>query len=156
MTWVIWGMMTTWRRVTTPTTMKICSSGSADDVVSSLGNYDQEFNNALSSDRSAILPNTRPKQASYNKPDDWRERNRIGLTNLKRQLQSCIDSLAPDLSGSFDLRLGSNSRWGQQQLLRDNEEPIVWHQPILDEYWNRLEAEIDQQRQQEIVTILIT
>jgi len=116
------------------------------------GDYDREFDDALSFDRGAISPDIRPTQESYNKPDDWRERNRSGLTNLKRQLQSCIDSLAPDLSGSFDLRLGSNSRWGQQQLLRDNEEPIVWHEPILDEYWGELEAEIHQQRQQEIVT----
>ena len=26
----------------------------------------------------------------------------------------------------------------------DNEEPIVWHEPILDEYWNRLEAKMNQ------------
>jgi hypothetical protein len=34
----------------------------------------------------------------------------------------------------------------------DNEEPIVWHEPILDHYWDRLEAEIDARKQQEIVT----
>ena len=42
------------------------------------GDYDQEFDDALSSDRSAVVPTTRPTQASYNKPDDWRERNQIG------------------------------------------------------------------------------
>jgi hypothetical protein len=26
----------------------------------------------------------------------------------------------------------------------DNEEPIVWHEPIVDEYWNRLEAKMNQ------------
>jgi hypothetical protein len=36
--------------------------------------------------------------------------------------------------------------------LRDNEEPIVWNEPILDCSWEELEAEIDQQRQQEIDT----
>ena len=111
------------------------------------GDYDNDFDNALSSDRAVPLPTTRPTQASYNKPDDWRERNRIGLTNLKRQLQSCIDSVMPDLSGSFDLRLGTNINLRLimgQQLLMDNEEPIVWHEPILDEYWNRLEAKMNQ------------
>jgi hypothetical protein len=29
----------------------------------------------------------------------------------------------------------------------DNEEPIVWHEPILDHYWDILEAEIDRMRQ---------
>ena len=38
----------------------------------------------------------------------------------------------------------------------ENEEPIVWHEPILDRYWDVLEAEIDLRRQQEIVTILLT
>jgi hypothetical protein len=55
------------------------------------GDYDQEFDDALSSDRSAVVPNTRPTQASYNKPDDWVERNRIGLGKVKEQLQNCID-----------------------------------------------------------------
>ena len=38
------------------------------------------------------------------------------------------------------------------QQLVDNEEPIVWHEPILDEYWGRLEAEIDRRKQLGIVT----
>jgi hypothetical protein len=33
-----------------------------------------------------------------------------------------------------------NTRWHQQ--LMNNEEPIVWHEPILDEYWNQLEEAI--------------
>jgi hypothetical protein len=109
------------------------------------GVYDQEFDDALCLDQSAILPNIRPTQVSYNKPDNWRERNRIGLTNLKRQLQDCIDSVTPDLSDSFDLRLDRNINLRLirgQQLLMDNEEPIVWHEPVLDEYWNKLEAKI--------------
>ena len=109
------------------------------------GVYDQEFDNALSFDRGAISPDIRPTQESYNKPDNWRERNRIGLTNLKRQLQDCIDSVTPDLSDSFDLRLDRNINLRLirgQQLLMDNEEPIVWHEPVLDEYWNKLEAKI--------------
>ena len=52
------------------------------------GDYDQEFVNALSSDRAVPLPTTRPTQASYNKPDNWRERNRIGLEKVKEHLQS--------------------------------------------------------------------
>ena len=38
------------------------------------------------------------------------------------------------------------------QQLVDNKEPIVWHEPILDEYWGRLEAEIDRRKQLGIVT----
>jgi hypothetical protein len=34
----------------------------------------------------------------------------------------------------------------------DNEEPIVWHEPILDEYWNNLDAAIDRRKQQETGT----
>jgi hypothetical protein len=34
----------------------------------------------------------------------------------------------------------------------DNEEPIVWHEAILDHYWDQLENEIDRRKQQEIVT----
>jgi hypothetical protein len=63
----------------------------------------------------------RATQASYNKPDNWRERNRIGLEQVvKEKLQYCIDLLAPDLSCSFNLDLRHNSRQ-EQQLLMDNE-----------------------------------
>ena len=43
-----------------------------------------------------------------------------------------------------------NNLWAQQLI--DNEEPIVWHEPTLDEYWDQLETEIDRKKQQEIVT----
>ena len=36
---------------------------------------------------------------------------------------------------------------GRDQRLMNNEEPIVWHEPILDRYWDVLEAEIDRMRQ---------
>ena len=102
------------------------------------GDYDQEFDNTLNSDRG-VIPPVRPTQASYNKPDDWRERNQIGLMNLQEQLQTCIDSVTRDKN--VDLKLIHNS---YQDQLMDNEEPIVWHEPILDEYWNRLEAKMNQ------------
>ena len=80
---------------------------------------------------------------SYNKPDDWVERNRIGLEKVKRQLQSCIDSVSP----KFELALiHHNIGWDQRM---DNEAPIVWHDPILDRYWDQLEELI---KQQDIVT----
>jgi hypothetical protein len=41
-----------------------------------IGDYDTEFDDALRSDRSVTLP-ARPTQASYNKPDNWVERNQI-------------------------------------------------------------------------------
>jgi hypothetical protein len=36
--------------------------------------------------------------------------------------------------------------------LTNGEEPIVWNEAILDEYWDQLEAKIDGRKQQEIVT----
>jgi hypothetical protein len=43
---------------------------------------------------------------------------------------------------SVCLHLTHNSVCGQ---LLDNEEPIVWHEPIFDEYWDQLEAKMNQQ-----------
>ena len=42
------------------------------------GDYDAEFDNALNSNQT-LPPTLMPKQASYIKPDNWRERNRDGL-----------------------------------------------------------------------------
>ena len=39
--------------------------------------------------------------------------------------------------------------------LIDNEEPIVWHEPILDRNWDVLEAEIDRMRLLDRVTDII-
>ena len=99
------------------------------------GDYDTKIEDVLSSDRTLHLQNTRPTHASYNKHLNWVERNRIGLENIIQHLQTCIDSVTRD--NSFYLNLTHNP------ILMDNEEPIVWHEPILDEYWGRLEAEID-------------
>jgi hypothetical protein len=100
------------------------------------GNYDIQFEAALSFDRSenGTLPD-RFTQASYNKPDNWRERNRIGLERVKAQLQTCIDSVSHDTS--FNVELEHN------RYLDQDEEPIVWHEPILDRYWDRLEKKVD-------------
>jgi hypothetical protein len=106
------------------------------------GEYDAEFYNALSLDRAVPLSNTRPTQASYNKPDNWIERNRIGLKKIKGQLQNYIHSVSHEQS--FDLMLTHNIYEGE---LMDNEEPIVWHEPILDRYWDLLETKIDRMRQ---------
>jgi hypothetical protein len=102
------------------------------------GNYDIQFEAALSLDRSGIEPDMHT-QALYNKPDNWRERNRIGLEKVKEQLQSCIHSVSYDKT--VNLKLIHNDQWYQ---LGDNEEPIVWHEQILDEYWDQLEAKIKQ------------
>jgi hypothetical protein len=111
------------------------------------GDYDIEFDEALTFDRGLIeiLPSMMPPQASYNKPDNWRERNRIGLDRVKRQLQECIANVR---KSKLDLFLTHNI-YGHQLI--DNEEPIVWHETILDEYWGELEAEINRKRQQEII-----
>jgi hypothetical protein len=50
------------------------------------GDYDDEFDDKLNNDRGVTLPD-RLTQASYNKPDNWRERNRIGLEKVKERLQ---------------------------------------------------------------------
>jgi hypothetical protein len=72
------------------------------------GDYDQEFDDKLNSDRSAVVPNTRSTQASYNKPDNWVERNRIGLEKVKSEgaatilhQLACCHTL---LSALWDLR----------------------------------------------------
>jgi hypothetical protein len=46
------------------------------------GDYDAEFEEALRCDRNTV-PLVRATQASYNKPDNWRERNRDGLEKIK-------------------------------------------------------------------------
>jgi hypothetical protein len=112
------------------------------------GNYDAEFDDALILNRSETLPNE-PTQASYIKPDNWVERNRIGLEKTREQLQSCIESVL--LGNTFELNLTHNTDY--HDTLMDNEEPIVWHEPILDEYWGRFEEEIDARRQVDIVDI---
>ena len=117
------------------------------------GDYDTKIEDVLSSDQTLSsdptlnLQNNRPTHASYFKPANWVERNRIGLENVIQHLQTCIDSVTHD--NSFNLELTHNV-YGHQ--LMDNEEPIVWHEPILDEYWGRLEAEIDRRKQLDNVT----
>jgi hypothetical protein len=106
--------------------------------------YDVKFDDALCLDRSSPLPVrsiARPTQASYNKPDNWRERNRIGLDKIKGQLQNKIHSVSHDQC--VGLMLTHNI---YEEQLMDNEEIIVWHEPILDRYWDVLEAEIDRMR----------
>ena len=111
------------------------------------GDYDTEFDDILSFDRG-VIPLVWSTQASYNKPDNWVERNRIGLEKVKGQLQDCIDSVLKNKS--FNLQLLHNNSW--RQVLVDDEEPIVWHAPILDKYWDQLEEEIYRRNEQEIVT----
>jgi hypothetical protein len=111
------------------------------------GNYDNTFNEALSSDRSVIFT-TRATQASYNMPDNWRERNRIGLEKVKRQIQSCIYSVSGH-DKNLDLHLIHND---VDEYIIGNDEPIVWHEPILDRSWDELKAAIDR-RKKDIVKI---
>jgi hypothetical protein len=111
------------------------------------GDFDTEFDKALTFHRGLIeiLPSM-PTQAPYNKPDNWQERNRIGLERVKEQLQTCINSALVHHLQRFNLLLTHNGDG-------DNEEqPIVWHESILDEYWNRLEEEINQNKHLGIVT----
>ena len=44
-----------------------------------------EFDDKLSYDRSVTLM-VRPTLRFYDKPENWRERNRIGLEKVKREL----------------------------------------------------------------------
>jgi hypothetical protein len=110
------------------------------------GDYDIEFDNDLKLDRS--VPSTaHPTQASYIKSENWIERNQIGLERVKKKLQTYIDSVSNDQS--LYLVLSHNSI-GDQRM--DNEEPIVWHEPILDRHWDLLETEIDRMRLLDRVT----
>jgi hypothetical protein len=97
------------------------------------GDYDDERDDKLNYDRGATLP-VRLTQASYNKPDNWRERNRIGLEKVKEKLEYCIRLAIQE--PTFNLKLTHNQHW---QQLMDGEEPIVWHEQILDEGWDQLE-----------------
>ena len=92
------------------------------------GDYDDELDDYLIYDRVVTLP-ARPTQASYNKPDNWRERNRIGLERLKVKLEYCI-------------RLAIQKSSLRLNLMHPNlgQEPIVWHEQILDECWDQLEG----------------
>ena len=101
------------------------------------GDYDAGIDDALDFDRS-IIPPDRPTQASYIKPDNWVERNRIGLEKMKEHLQTCINNASHNKS--INLQLEHNCQWNQQ--LVEGEEPIVWHESILDGYWDELEAKI--------------
>ena len=86
------------------------------------GDFDTEFDNVFSSHRREnVALAHRPTQASYNKPDNWIERNRIGLEMVKSLLQTCIDSVSHDTN--FNLEL--------EHYHDRDEEPIVWHEPIL-------------------------
>ena len=110
------------------------------------GYYDAEFDNALRLDRN-VIPPARPTQASYNKPDNWIERNRIGLEKVKRQLQNLVGSVT--LCENFRLILRQNS---QRDQLVDTEEQIVWHEPVLQDILDQLKTEIDRRKQLGIVT----
>jgi hypothetical protein len=109
------------------------------------GNYDAELDNALSWDRGVTLQPVNPAQASYNKPDNWRERNRIGLDSVKGQLQGLFNEVSQEF-GWISLIHGP-------QLI-DNEEPIVWHEPNLDEYWEQFEAEIGRRHLDGVTTYI--
>jgi hypothetical protein len=50
----------------------------------------------------------------------------------------------------FKLYLAHNNGWDYE--IEDNEAPIVWHEAILDEYWDQLEEKIDERKQLGIVT----
>ena len=109
--------------------------------------YDIEFDNALTLDRN-VTSSVRPTQALYIKPDNWIERNRLGLERVKGRLQTCINLASR--GKRFKLYLAHNDGWDYE--FEDNEAPIVWHEAILDEYWDQLENEMDRRKQLGIVT----
>ena len=105
------------------------------------GNYDVELDDKLSSDRGTIIA-AYSTQASYDNDDNWQERNEIGLEFImETRMPYWIDELG----------------WGgclclQHEPNNNNKEPIVWHEPILDEYWDQIEEEIARKKQLGIVT----
>ena len=104
------------------------------------GDYDKRFNDALSLDRS-VIPPVRPTQASYNKPDNWSQINRLGLMTLQEQLRTCIDNVTHD--NSFNLELRHNRQNNDEAHI-----PIVWHEPfsVVNDYWDELEEAIDRKK----------
>jgi hypothetical protein len=64
-------------------------------------------------------------------------------------LQNFVDLVSHDQTSQIRLYFTHNDRWFQ---LGDNEEPIVWHDEILDEYWDRMEARLHGRKQLEIYT----
>lgn len=106
------------------------------------GDYDAEFDDKLCLNRMVPVP-AQFTQASYNKPDNWVERNQIGLGKVKCWLQECINLVTDYQSFELDLIYFGGV---------DNVEPIVWHEPIVYEYWDQLEAKIYGRSQQEMVT----
>jgi len=134
-----------------------------EDIISSIkkficnfhnGDYNKELDDKLIHNRS-VIPLARHTQTSYNKPDNWVERNRIGLEIVKEQLETCTYDLIESVSHykSFEFELTHNNQWAQQRM--DNEAPIVWHEPILDRYWDQIEEEIDRRKQKEAVTDIL-
>ena len=101
------------------------------------GDYDDEFDDTLGFNRGVTLP-VRPWQASNNKPDDWRERNLIGLERMKWWLNNCIDKVSKHRFGILDLALSHDTNDNPRAI----SQTIVWHEPVLDEYWDKLEAGI--------------
>jgi len=103
------------------------------------GNYDVELDNALSFSRDVIPwlgPHRRhiTSQITGEKGIEWE--------------QNCIDSVT-DQSKRIWLYSTHNSPLDQ---LGDDEEPIVWHDPIIDEYWDELKEAFDWRKQQDIIT----
>ena len=88
-------------------------------------NYDNDIEDALSAYHSRIAT-TDEVIDLYNKPPDWMERNAIGLENLKKQLEKHTGSAME----------------GKQYLFfdhgDDHEEPVVWHDPSINPYWEQL------------------
>jgi hypothetical protein len=116
------------------------------------GDYDAEFDNELcSTDRAeAVNLRSHPTQASYNKPDNWIHRNGTGLEKVLGQLQNFIDMKMHGIDFCFNLCHKTNQR------LRNNEESIVWHEPILQKYWGRLEeAKIRNQENEDFNTKIL-
>ena len=100
------------------------------------GDFDTEFDDALSVERGVTFRSTARPGASYNKPDNWQERNRIGLEKVEEQLQGLFNEVSQDKHFILHLIHG-----------QDDEEPIVWHEPILDRYWDKVEGKINRRRQ---------
>ena len=103
------------------------------------GDLDDEIEAALSFDRevhaTCNFTGSSAHAASYHKPNNWRERNRIGLVRVKEKLEDYINRASH--GASFNLNLTHHNQFWHQ--LMDGEEPIVWHEQILDKCWDQLE-----------------
>ncbi len=93
------------------------------------GNYDDYIENALGRvDDHSRITTIHLGIDPCNRPADWMERNAIVLANLKMQMEQHTHS-AEEGREYFGMDLAQED---------DHEEPVVWREPSINQYWEQL------------------